>query len=136
MNDYEKNANKIAKKHNLTLKIMSNKFDYHFADDIKNRTKRYIYRCKLQCGKKSYTFSFGASLADPREPTMYDVLSCMTKYKPDIFESFCWEFGYCPESYKEMRETRKIYRAVCDEYEGFSGLFDNGEIPEDILEIC
>jgi hypothetical protein len=66
---------------------------------------------------------------------MYDVLSCLQKYDVGSLEDFCSEFGYNFETISEHKRIRSIYDAVCEEYEGFSNLFDDGEIPEDVLEI-
>ena len=65
-----------------------------------------------------------------KEPSMYDVLACITKYEPGTFEDFCYDYGYDTDS----RKAEKTYNAVCKEYKGFSRLFPEG-IPDDIIDI-
>jgi hypothetical protein len=132
--NYEKNANEVAEKHGLKLEILKTNWDYHFHSDKENNQKRNIYTCKLSKGDTSYTFKFGASLANPQAPSMYDVLSCLQKYDVGSLEDFCSEFGYNFETISEYKRIRKLYDGVCEEYKEFAGLFD-GEIPEDVLEI-
>jgi len=133
--DYEKRTNRVAKKHGLKLEIIDKHYGCHFFDDEKNKQTRRIYTCKLSKGKVAYTFEFGASLANPKAPSMYDVLSCLQKYDVGSFEDFCSEFGYNSETISEYKRINKLYDSVCEEYEWFSSLFDDGEIPKDVLEI-
>lgn len=64
------------------------------------------------------------------EPTTYDVLSCLTKYDPGTFESFCAEYGYDTDS----KRAEKIYQAVKDEYKNVAMLFNSQEV-EELAEI-
>lgn len=126
--DYQKQANDFAKKHGITLKIKSSEYKKHFIDD---KEQRYVFRCQLICNKKSYTFSFGQSIAfGSKKPTMYDILTCMTKHDPGSFENFCSEYGYDTDSIK----ASKIYTAVCREFEAMERLFTE-EILEEMQEI-
>lgn len=122
--NYQKQANDFAKKHGITLKIKDSEYKKHFIDD---KEQRYVFRCQLICNKKSYTFNFGQSInAGSNEPTMYDILTCMTKYDPGSFENFCSEYGYELESGK----AEKIYKAVCKEFEAMERLFTEETLGE------
>jgi hypothetical protein len=57
------------------------------------------------------------------EPSMYDVLTCLTKYEVGSFEDFCDEFGYTNE-----RQHGKIYDAVWAEYEAMEEMFSEDEL--------
>jgi len=59
-------------------------------------------------------------------PSEYDVLTCITKYNPDTFENFCYEFGYDTDS----KKAEKTYNAVCDEYKNVCALFSDTELSE------
>ena len=126
--NYTKQAQDFATKHNVTLSFIGEpEYRYYFTDDD---VKRYVFKCKLQRGKNSYTFNFGQSLRDgSKEPTMYDVLACLTKHDPETLENFCSEYGYDHDS----RKAAKIYRAVCKEWGGVERLF--GDILEELTEI-
>lgn len=88
-------------------------------------------RCDCKGGRKSYTFTFGQSIAEgDRRPKMYDVLSCLQKYNCGTFEDFCYEFGYDTDS----RKAERIYKAVCKEYKAVVRLF--GDSPECMQELC
>ncbi len=120
-------ANDFAKKYGVKLQILGMDYKKHFSEDD---TCRWVFKCKLSRGKKSYTFNFGQSIAaGDEEPTMYDVLACLQKYDVGSFENFCGDFGYDTDS----RKAEKIYKAVCKEYEGVSRVFDG--VMEELNEI-
>lgn len=120
--DYNAQTNKIAKKLGLTLKVISQKFGKYFPSDTDSR---FIFKMKLQRGKKSYTFNYGQSIEmGSNHPTMYDILSCLQKYEVGTFEDFCGDFGYDTDS----RTAEKTYKAVCKEYEAMTRLFNQEEL--------
>lgn len=59
-----------------------------------------------------------------KEPTLYDILTCLTKYDVGTFENFCSEFGYDEDS----RKAEKTYNAVVKEYESMCRLFSDEEL--------
>lgn len=128
MKNHEKEANNFAKKHNITLtRIGEPEYRKYFSDD---KEYRFVFKMKLKRNKKSYTFTFGQSIADKdKTPTMYDILSCIEKYNPECFEDFCSEYGYDTDS----RKAYKTYLAVCKEYNAVERLF--GDILEDLRNI-
>ena len=120
---YEQQAIDFANKYGVKLSIGEPTYKTHFNDG----QMRWVFPCKLSRNGKSYSFKFGQSIADgASEPTMYDVLACMTKYDPGTFEDFCGEFGYDTDS----RKAHKTYLAVCKEYEGICRLFNTEELEE------
>ena len=138
-NFYTQQANDFAKKYNVKLRIFHTETEYrpYFTDD---KVSRYVFKCRLIRGNKSYTFRFGQSIAEgPKTPSFYDVLSCLTKNDCGTFEDFCREFGY--ESYNDCytgcnKKSMKIYKAVCREYKAVCRLFgDAGECYDELCEI-
>ena len=126
INDYEKQALYFAKKYGVKLQILGSEYKTMWSEE----QKRWVFKCKLSRNSKSYNFEFGQSIANgSKEPTMYDILSCLTKYDPETFENFCAEFGYDIYS----RDSKKTYRAVCKEYEAVERLF--GDIMDELQEI-
>ncbi len=125
---YDIDAIKFAKKHGIKLSFIGDPaYKKHFDDD---RDCRYVFKCKLSRGGKSYTFNFGQSInAGAEEPTMYDILTCLQKYDVGSFENFCGEFGYDTDS----RKAEKVYKAVCKEYEAMDRLFS--DIMDELQEI-
>ena len=127
MTNYTQLAEEFAKKHNVKLKINSSTYGKHFHDDTQ---ARYIFNCTLSRNGKKYTFNFGQSTNDGNTPpNMYDILATLTKYDPEIFESFCENYGYNPDS----RNAEKIYDEVCKEWKGVERLFS--DIMEELQEI-
>lgn len=125
--NYQQQANQFATKHNVKLKINGTKYGKHFADD---KESRYIFNCTLTRNRKKYTFNFGQSiLAGNQEPTIYDILTCLTKYDPETFENFCMEYGYNTDSIKALN----TYKAVKREFNGVNRLFN--DILEQLQEI-
>lgn len=126
--DYEKQALDFARKNGIKLTFIGDpEYKIYFDDD---KEYRYVFKCKLSRNGKSYTFSFGQSIAnDSKEPTIYDVLACLTKYDPEDFRSFCREFGYNDDSMKAF----KTYKAVVKEWNNVNRLFS--DILEGLQEI-
>lgn len=127
MTDYQQQAAQFAAKHGIKLTVISEDFRPYFADDKQSRS---VYKCRLSRNGKQYTFNFGQSIANTgQEPTMYDVLACLTKYDPQDFDNFCAEYGYDP-----MRTSAAYtYKAVCKEFAAVNRLF--GDIIEELAEI-
>lgn len=124
---YTKTAQQFANKYNVKLTILDSEFRKYFLED---KEPRYVFKCKLSRGKKSYTFNFGQSIAaGGEEPNIYDILACLTKHDPESFEFFCSNYGYNTDS----RAAEKIYKAVVKEYNAVNRLF--GDIIEELEEI-
>lgn len=125
--DYQQQANDFATKHNVKLKINRTTYGKHFSED---KESRYIFNCTLTRNGKRYTFNFGQSIAAGNtKPTMYDILTCLTKYNPETFENFCSEYGYNTDSIN----AQKTYKAVKREFNGVNRLFN--DILEQLQEI-
>lgn len=135
ISDYEQQAIDFANKYGITLKVNSHKYGRYWQDD---KESRYIFSCTLSCNGESYNFKFGQSIADGhKEPTLYNVLACMTKNDPKSFEDFCINYGYAPFNplYTGRNfASNNIYKAVCKEWEGMTRLF-SPEILEEMQEI-
>ena len=131
MSEYTKQAKNFAKKYGVKLSVIGDpEYRKYFPDD---KESRYVFKLRLQRNKKSYTFTFGQSIADgEEEPTLYDVLACLTKYDPGSFENFCGDFGYDEDS----RRAEKTYKAVCKEFEAMQRLFPESEVLEELAEIA
>jgi hypothetical protein len=129
MEDYLKQAEDFAKKYNVKLNVVGEpEYKPYFQDD---KESRYVFKMKLTRNGKSYTFTFGQSIASGgEEPRIYDILSCMTKYDPGDFENFCSDFGYDTDS----RTAERTYKAVCKEWEAMQRLFEP-EVLEEMADI-
>lgn len=133
MHNYQEQANNFAKKHGITLKVLAHpEYKKYFSDD---KEGRYVFKmniCRKQEGQptKQYTFTFGQSINAGNEvPTMYDVLTCFTKYDPEDFDNFCSEYGYDNDS----RKAEKIYKDVCEEWTAVERIFS--DILDELREI-
>lgn len=122
---YEEAAELAAKELGFTIESTFSKHGKHFIDDKYNRD---IYKVKIKRGKRSFTIEFGQSLNKSMNnrvrPTYYDVISCVQKYEVGSFENFCSDFGYDTDS----RRAKKIYKAVCKEYNNMARLFNDEEL--------
>lgn len=128
--EYEINALRFCGKYNVKLNVIDYQYKPYFDDD---KECRYVFRCRLSRNRKSYTFTFGQSIYNgSKEPTEYEVLSCLQKYDCGTFENFCDEFGYDTDS----RKAERTYKAVCKEYKAVVRLFgDSGECYDELCEI-
>ena len=131
LTEYDIKANRFAEKYGVRLSVLDMSYGKYFHDDTH---ERYIFKMRLQRGRKSYTFTFGQSLYNgSSEPKMYDVLSCLQKYDCGTFEDFCSEFGYDTDS----RRAERIYKGCVKEYNAVVRLFgDSGECYDELCEIC
>lgn len=119
-NEYDIQAENFAKKFNVKLSVIGDpEYKKYFHTE---KESRYVFKLRLTRDKKSYTFSFGQSIAAGAEcPKLYDVLSCLTKYDPEGFDNFCSEFGYDQDS----RTVERVYKAVCKEWKAVNRLFND-----------
>lgn len=105
------------------IKIEYFDYNYHFEGD---KDKRDIYSVVLKRGNREYAFKFGQSLANThkKEPSEYDILTCLTTYDPGTFEEFCWDYGYSDDSIKALN----IYNKVVDEFKSLCNLYSDAEL--------
>jgi len=98
-------------------------YNYHFEGD---KDKRDIYNVALKRGNREYAFKFGQSLANThkKEPSDYDILTCLTTYDPGTFDEFCWNYGYNDDSIKAL----KVYNNVADEFKSLCTLYTDAEL--------
>ena len=117
--DYQQQANEFATKNGVKLIINSSKYGNHFEED---EQKRFIFNCTLVRKRQKFTLDFGQSIAaEDTPPTMYDILTCLTKHNTETFEDFCSEYGYNEDSIKAL----KTYKAVQREFNGVNRLFSD-----------
>lgn len=112
---YERGAQAFLARWGLRLTITYLKTDTYFPDD---KELRNIYRWTLTNtkNKRKTSGKFGDSIHDTQEnerPGAYDILSCLTKYDPGSFASFCSDFGTSEDSISGL----KTYKAVRREFE-------------------
>lgn len=130
MSEYTKQANDFARKYGVKLSVIGEpEYKKYFSDD---KESRYVFKLRLSRNSKSYTFTFGQSIhSGAEEPSLYDVLACLTKYDVGTFEDFCSEFGYNTDS----RNAEKTYKAVCKEYDAVCRLFPEEWVRNELVEI-
>lgn len=125
---YQQQALDFAKANGVKLSILSRK--HGVMSNWQDGQFRWLFKLRLSRGRKSYTFEYGQSLAaGSEEPTMYDVLSVLTKYDPGSFDDFCSDFGYNTGS----RHAERVYKAVCKEWQAVERIF--GDILDELREI-
>ena len=126
--NYQKQANDFATENGIELVINGYDYKKHFAND---KEERYVFNCTLKHKGRRYTFNFGQSISeDCKEPTMYDILTCLEKYEVGTFDDFCSNFGYDNDSIK----AHKTYKAVSKEYKNMLRVF-GAELLEQMQEI-
>lgn len=126
--NYKKQAIDFATKYGIKLQVIGEpEYKRYFSDD---KEYRFVFKLRLTRNNKSYTFSFGQSIAaGSQEPDMYSILACLTKYDVGSFDDFCSEFGYDTDS----RTAERTYKAVCKEFKAVDKLFS--DIIEELAEI-
>jgi len=130
LKDYEKQAKTFATKYDVKMEILKRRDGIMWDDNV----TRDIYTIQLSRNDEVYTFDFGASIisreqrigchnhydAQKKEwlPTLYTVLSCLSKEEVGDFIDFCETFGY-----EATHKSMKVYKAVKAEYENIVRLF-------------
>lgn len=147
--DDDKEARDI---YSVTLKRGSRQFTFNFGQSLNNSgikivnrnngktmrtfapSKQFDKNGKFDALKFKLTCGWQISSCDlivlPKPPTNYDILACLTKYDPGIFEDFCSEFGYDTDSIR----AEKTYNAVKNEYMNVINLYSDTEI-EQLAEV-
>ena len=127
--NYEQQAENFLKEVNGKVTIKYHSYGKHFEDD---KEERNIYLVTISRNNNEYSFKFGDSINNSQkgiEPSIYDVLSCLTKENWADFNQFCGSFGYSEDSIKAL----KIYKAVQREFEGVNRVF--GDVLNKLEEI-
>lgn len=127
MSDIVKQAMDFAKKYGVKLSVLGHEYKPMWGE----KQSRYVFKCRLTRVRKSYTFEFGQSIANgSQEPTMYDVLACLSKpCGIDTFEDFCDEFGYDYDS----RRAERTWKGYQKEVAAMERLF--GDVMDELYEI-
>lgn len=130
--DYIESAEEFCEKHNVDIKVIGKPiFKKHFADDTDSR---WVFNVKISRNGESFKIKFGQSIVNGfKEPSKYDILSCLQKYEPGTYEEFLSEYGYEIYDKKDAKIALKIYNACCDEFENVNRLFY--DIIDELLEI-
>lgn len=129
MDKYEIMAEEFAKKHGITMDVKFLKYDYY--KNFNDNERRNIYSITVKRNDKKYKFTFGQSIVDTQNnkpPTMYNVLTCLTKYPVGSYEDFLADFGY-----EKNKHSSLIYKKVKKEYAEVDYLFN--DIIDDLRDI-
>lgn len=129
--------------YSITLCVGSRCYKFKFGQSLNDsgfyvlqgKRKTYLDRTKIKTRQDAimHINIFGGgvmfdanidTIHFPVVPTMYDILTCLTKYDPGSFENFCSEYGYDTMSDK----AEKTYNAVYDEWLNVSRLFNNEQL--------
>lgn len=117
MTDYQKQGTDFLKETETEFRVRFVRWGKYFPDDTYERA---IFRITLTTPLGKYSFRFGQSINDGKEPpTPYDVFASLTKDDPDTFKWFCAEYGYDTDSIK----AHKMYKAVVKEWENISRIY-------------
>jgi hypothetical protein len=151
-NDYHFNNDTSTRDiYEITLKRGTRDYTFNFGQSI-NCSGKYVVReslrnkvwvTKYTQGKIHFTLkefknipSYIVGKGDIhkntnfKEPTLYDILTCLTKYDPGTLEDFCSEFGYDIDS----KSAEKTYLTVKEEWKNVQTIWTDKEI-ELLIEI-
>ena len=121
MNEYEKQAQDFLESTETELTVEYSHYSKYFPADKESRA---VFEFTLCRAGKSYTGTFGQSIAaGDKMPSAYDVLACLD-YWQGTFSDFCEDFGYSTDSIT----ARKTYTRVMDQSRGLKSLFSPEEL--------
>lgn len=104
----------------------------HAYNNSKYRSENFVRSAIERTIKKLQNDTETVYLNPKKEvvsPSLYTVLSCLTKYDPGTFEDFCSDFGYDTDS----RSAHKTYKEVIKEWNAVDSLF--GDVLEELQEM-
>ena len=125
MSEYLKQAKDFLASCNATMTITYLGKDVNKMWDENNY--RNTYRATIKTPYGSMWVKFWDSINNTCkniQPNEYDILSCLQKYDVGSYEDFVREYGYDYEA----PNTKKIYKAVCNEYEKICRCFTEEQI--------
>lgn len=117
-------------KHPYTFTFSASVYDsWHYTDDLRMLKKRKGLPPKLDINKfmleclNQPQFAFGRYIINQTKtaPSLYYVLTCLTKQDPGSFEDFCADYGYDTDS----RAAEKIWYDVREEGRAVEALFSD-----------
>ena len=143
MSEYVKQAKDFLTSCNATMKItyLGKDTNHNWGESQLRNT----YRATIKTPLGSMWVKFWDSINNTQkgiQPTEYDILACLQKYDVGSLEDFANEFGY--DLYDDdpwatrnnlKPNPRKIYEAVCNEYEKVCRCFTEEQI-EQMWEIA
>jgi len=126
LSEYDLQAKAFLERYGVKFTATFTHYGAHFDGETACRDN---FRCRFSRGKKRLVIDFGQSLNDSdggggNPPRAYDVLACIGKNDPGLFEEFCREFGYETDS----RRAEKTYKAVVKEWKNVSAFFTAEEL--------
>lgn len=104
----------------------------HVVNTITRRAEGYVRNAISNTIKKLTSEVKTVYVNQKKEvvsPSMYSVLTCLTKSDPGTFDDFCSEFGYDSDSISALR----TYKAVCKEWQNVENLFS--DVLDELQEI-
>lgn len=118
----------------VTLQRGQRKYIFNFGQSIANSehwvNKRAKWPSAAVVTDKNYalrTWGYDNTKHNKgKVPTAYDILTCLTKYNPGMFEDFCSEFGYDTDS----RRAFDTYQKVVEEYLQVSAIWSESDLEE------
>lgn len=124
MNEYQKQALDFLAKANAKMQITYDSFQRNpLWNETFNREK-YLVIIATPQGKTSFFFWNSVYNHTNRiKPNEYDILACLEKYDVGTFNDFISEFGYNIDDYRDEQRVKRIYNAVCKEYENLCRIF-------------
>lgn len=140
MTDYNKQARDFLKDCNATLDIIY--LGRNVNENWEEKQKRDYYIVYIVTPRGNMLVKFWDSLnntienfnrkagAPRKEPSAYDILSCLTTYDVGDIEDFIAEFGYEIKKRGDFTRIQNIYNAVKKEYEDVCRCFTKKQIEE------
>ena len=121
MTEYEKQAQDFLESTGTELTVEYSHYSKYFPADKESRA---VFEFTLCRAGKSYTGTFGQSIAaGDKMPSAYDVLACLD-YWQGTFSEFCREYGYSDDSISALN----TYNSVIKQSEGLKELFTFAEL--------
>ncbi len=126
MNEYDQQAEDFLKSTGAKLTIKYKDTGLYFSDD---KSVRDIYTFILRKDGKSYSATFGQSIADSgKAPSAYDILACLRSDEPETIDELISEYGYEINSAADYRKLDKIAKQLKRQNAGLRRLFSDDEL--------
>lgn len=130
MREYDKMAREFLENVGAELKIeyIGDVEGFPNSDD---KLMHREYKCELSREGHIYEFPFYGSYMDwknEKDPSEYDVLSCLEPWDPGSIDDFVEMYGYEVHKWADVRRIEKIYEEVLKQYRALAGMFSDDEL--------
>jgi hypothetical protein len=121
-------STELSRKMGITIKNTGVEYKHTFWDD-KNDRKRYVFKIRIQKGRRFIVIEFGQSyIRGNTPPTVNDILGCLPRQELPYYEDFCNTFEW-----EQNRKNVKMWKEYTKQYDFLRSIIDDETVWEEFI---